>query len=518
MTDEQERQSEIKSFPEEFTRAKQLMEQGKFKEAIQLVLELEKIDNLTAQELLSFKLLKANLLYKLGEFLDAIKNAEEIYQESQKQGDLLSSVDALTIQAHTHCMMGNIHQSEDLIKQAKDLFKKIKDTFRIDLRERESFLVRIQAIIYNLKGEVHRSLEFNIRAFELSKDTGNKELISGSLNNIADTYNMFKEYDKAIIYAKEAVKLNYEPGLSTVLATLIDIYISKGDIKEAKVYLDQSRQLTEKFDTKNNRKRDLHSEAMILKSSLRARDRIKSEDILKELAMDNTILVETRIDAIIDLCDLFLIELRITNDPEIIDEIQPYIQELLDIAEQQHMYLILAQTYFLQAKFSLLTVDLKKAKRFLTQAQKIAERFGHKEFLERIANEHSKLLKQSDVWEKLKEMGAPMDERIKLARLNEQIEEIVEKRAMLPIFITEEKVAISKETKICLVCRGEVLRFTYICECGAIYCDKCARAVSNLENVCWVCDAPIDYLKPVKPKEEETEEIRDDKKHKTSKI
>jgi hypothetical protein len=234
--------------------------------------------------------------------------------------------------------------------------------------------------------------------------------------------------------------------------------------------------------------------------------------------MDNTILVESRIGAIIDLCDLFLIELRITNDPEIIDEIQPYIQELLDIAEQQHMYLILAQTYFLQAKLSLLTIDLKIAKRFLTQAQKIAERFGHKELVERIANEHSKLLKQSEVWEKLKEMGAPMDERIKLARLNEQIEEIVEKRAMLPIFITEEKVAISKETKICLVCRGEVLRFTYICECGAIYCDKCARAVSNLENVCWVCDAPIDYSKPVKPKEEETEELRDDKKHKTSKI
>jgi hypothetical protein len=25
------------------------------------------------------------------------------------------------------------------------------------------------------------------------------------------------------------------------------------------------------------------------------------------------------------------------------------------------------------------------------------------------------------------------------------------------------------------------------------------RAVTDLENVCWVCDAPIDYLKPVKP-------------------
>ncbi|GAH55989.1 unnamed protein product, partial [marine sediment metagenome] len=69
---------------------------------------------------------------------------------------------------------------------------------------------------------------------------------------------------------------------------------------------------------------------------------------------------ENRIDAIIHLCDLYLIELRITNDPEIINEIQPYIRELLDIAKNQHMYLVLAETCLLQAKLSLLTSDCLK--------------------------------------------------------------------------------------------------------------------------------------------------------------
>ncbi|MBY8987588.1 MAG: tetratricopeptide repeat protein, partial [Candidatus Lokiarchaeota archaeon] len=444
----------------------------------------------------------------------AIKYTDDLFQQFQKEQDLLSSYDTLVIQAHSLIMLGKLSKGETVVKQAETLLEKIKETFTIDLRERESFLVRLKANIYSFKGEIHRSLEFNIRAFELAKDTFNEKLISTSLNNIANAYSLLKEYDKAIFYGREAVKVNYEPGLSVVLATLIDIYISKGDIKEAKVYLGQSRKLTEKFDTKINRTRDLHSEAMILKSSLRARDRIKAEDILKELAMDNTINAESRIDAITDLCDLFLIELRITNDPKIIDEIQPYIQELLDIAEQQHMYLILAQIHFLQAKFSLLTADLKKAKRFLIQAQKIAERFGHKELMERIANEHSKLLKQSDVWKKLKETGAPMTERIKLARLHEQIEELDEKLAIFPAFITEDQVTIHKERKICLICRGEVLRFSYICECGVIYCDNCARAVTDLENVCWVCDVPIDYSKPVKIIKEETESIKDQEKAK----
>jgi hypothetical protein len=120
----------------------------------------------------------------------------------------------------------------------------------------------------------------------------------------------------------------------------------------------------------------------------------------------------------------------------------------------------------------------------------------------KIANEKDDLLKKIDLWEKLKEEDAPMSDRMELARLDEKIVKLIQKQ---PVFVqvSEEKIAVSKERKICLVCRGEVLRFTYICECGAIYCDNCARALTNLENICWVCDVPIDYSKPVKQFKEE---------------
>jgi len=79
-----------------------------------------------------------------------------------------------------------------------------------------------------------------------------------------------------------------------------------------------------------------------------------------------------------------------------------------------------------------------------------------------------------------------------------------------PAQITEEEVSISKEKKICLVCKGRVRKFNvFICDCDAFYCEKCARALIELENMCWACDAPIDESRPVKPfkKEEEIEEI-----------
>jgi len=76
-----------------------------------------------------------------------------------------------------------------------------------------------------------------------------------------------------------------------------------------------------------------------------------------------------------------------------------------------------------------------------------------------------------------------------------------------PEKVTEEEVSISKEKKICLVCKGKVLRNNiYLCpECSTFYCLKCSEALSNLENACWVCETPFDESKPVKlfKKEEE---------------
>ena len=77
-----------------------------------------------------------------------------------------------------------------------------------------------------------------------------------------------------------------------------------------------------------------------------------------------------------------------------------------------------------------------------------------------------------------------------------------------PDQITEEEVSISKEKKICLVCKGDVSGINYICtECGAFYCMKCSQAIIDLENACWACNAPIDESKPVKPFEREEEKV-----------
>ncbi|MHA2123229.1 MAG: hypothetical protein ACW990_18685, partial [Promethearchaeota archaeon] len=69
-----------------------------------------------------------------------------------------------------------------------------------------------------------------------------------------------------------------------------------------------------------------------------------------------------------------------------------------------------------------------------------------------------------------------------------------------PQNLTEEEDSISKEKKICLVCKGELSRKNYICpECKTFYCIKCSDTLSNIENACWVCNTPFNESKPSKP-------------------
>lgn len=98
---------------------------------------------------------------------------------------------------------------------------------------------------------------------------------------------------------------------------------------------------------------------------------------------------------------------------------------------------------------------------------------------------------------------------IKSTKIRDKMEEIPDilKMFIKPKDLSEEEVSVSKEKKICLVCKGKIGRFNFLCsECGTFFCLKCSEALSKLENSCWACNHPIDPSKPSKPYEEEEKE------------
>ena len=509
--------------PEELTLAEKLINEGKFVEAIKIINDIEKKGDLTPTSQNKSTILRSYYLNGVGRYKDSIKLAEKAYKESQRLNNKKQSVESLYPLANSLIKLGEEYKSFEILETCKELFKTLKEKPK-EIKRLDARLARLLGLFYSFKGDSRQALLYNEKALSLAQEIGDKGLIIIMYNNLGSDYRSLGDLNRALEYTERGLVLHEEyyhnantTMLAYLLSTLISICLDKSDLKEAQNYLQRFEQLNHQEDNKIIDLFYRSCKAEILKSTPRARNRVMAEDLFRQIVDEEIINFEVWVKAIINLFDLLLVELRITNIVEIVDEIRPVIEKLLEIAEDKHSNWLIVEAYILKAKISLLTFNIKQAKRFLTQAQQIAERFGLNKLAKKISDEYEDLLKKSDLWEKLEETNAPMSTRLDLALLDEKIEGIFTSQSLLTTQVREEKVAISKETKICLVCRGEVFGFSYACKCGANYCENCARALSNLENVCWACDNPIDYSKPSQPYKEEEEHIKVQEKVKKKK-
>ena len=303
------------------------------------------------------------------------------------------------------------------------------------------------AVVHKFKGDLDRSIMLYEQGLTIFNDLNNKYMVAWILSSIGEAYIQRGELDRALEFLEQSLALYEESGnlrgMAGVTGYLIQTLIDKGDLERAQQSLHRFDQLNKQLKIKQFNIRYLYYKALILKTSPRALNRGKAEEILKQILEDEDSNFGLILKALTNLCELLLTELRMTNDLEVLDEINPLIDQLLEIAEKSHSYSILCETHLLQAKLSLLTFNVKKTQRFLTQAQEIAERFGLKLLAIKISNEHDDLLKQLKMWDNLKESSSSLKERMEYARLNEQMENMIGKRAVeIPELLDEEPVII----------------------------------------------------------------------------
>ncbi len=317
---------------------------------------------------------------------------------------------------------------------------------------------QVMALITSSLGEADRSIKTNEQGLELFKELDNKYGMADILNNLSIDYKNNGDLDRALECIEQAMGLNRGLGALRNLANnhdfLIQILIERGYLERAQQSLNNLERLNSQLKNKEMDLMHLLDKALLLKTSLRARDRGKAEEILIQLLENENLTHDVRYTALINLCELLLTELRMTNDLIVLDELNQFLGQLLELAEKSHSYWLIGETYLLQAKLALLSLDLKEARRLFTQGQQIAERYGIKLLVIKISNEHDELLKQLEIWENLKESKASLAERIELSRLNEQMERMVKKRlvkspkleAEQPVLLT----VMSKDGKILL--------------------------------------------------------------------
>lgn len=402
---------------------------------------------------------------------------------------------------------GEFDYALEYLKRAMSFAKQSNNKYCI------AMILRSLMLAHGMRGDFDQAIMYGLQGLAIFEEINNKPRISLMLNTIGSNYRNKGELDQALEYLQQSIAICEELGspsdLALVLATLIEITVDMGDIELAQQYYKRLKQIRAQEENEWINLLYRLSTVEILKASPRAKNRVKAEKLLKVIIEENY-QPHFTISAVLSLCDLLLIELRMTNDEEVLIELKTFITRLLEYAEITNSHWLLAETYLLQAKISLINLNIGEARRLFIQAQQVAERHGLSWLHKKIVTEHEKLVSQLTLWEQLKELNATITERMELAKINDQMNLMLRNRRIMTTQSMEDKVVIQEERIICLVCKGDIVGFTYVCECAAIYCENCSKTLTNLENVCWVCSAPIDKSRPTKPytKDEEGIELK----------
>jgi len=385
-------------------------------------------------------------MYQKGDFDRALKYLKHGLALAEESGHKKTIGYCLFYMAKLHGLKGELDNSIMLDKQSLKIYNDLNDKFSV------TRVLNSLGEIHAIRGELNHSIRYYKQSLELSKEYNFKVFMIFAFNGLSKSYRMKGDLDRALEYIEQSIGLSRELGSLRILAlnhdSLIQILIDMGDLERARNSLRDFEQLNSQLKDKSVNIVYLFDKALLLKTSPRARNRVKAEELLKQIQEEEDLGIDRLIMVLLNLCELLLTELQITNDIEVLEEIKPLITQLLDLSEKSHSFWVLGEAYLLQAKLSLISLKLEEARHLLTKGQQIAGKYGLGLLAMKISNEHDKMLKQLDSWENLKEAKAPLTKRMNLAGINEQVENMINKRVLDPPKLkAEQPVLIAIMTK-----------------------------------------------------------------------
>jgi tetratricopeptide (TPR) repeat protein len=388
-----------------------------------LSLREENNDNIGISESLlglgSYYSFKGDLNLALKLFNDSLALREEIGNKH-----LISQ--AYRAIGNNYLFRGKFNLALDYTKKALSLAESIKN--KCDICHNLHHL----AEIYYFKGELEPAQRFLTRGIELAESIGYYVIVILGLYDLGrlfqdrgDFYTSLECFEKALKIVKEKKVAFFQ---AEGLYHLIRLYTYHLSPSKAVPLLKDLEKLKKHDDNKWHNLMFRISKALILKASKRLPDKMAALGIFQEIVEEPCIIYKVTVEAIINLCELLLYELKTTGNEDIFEELDRFCCRLLEIANGQNSHSLLAETYWLQSKLALLKLDIQQAQRLLFKAQAISEEKGLIMLANSIGNDHYSFFSQLKKWEEYIDKNVSLNRRMELAQLENLVVKMIHKQ------------------------------------------------------------------------------------------
>lgn len=397
----------------------------------------QKIGNMRdiAHSLMSFGVIHAGKVED-DKALDYYEKSLKIYEEIGGKGSIAILLSNIAI---IYFRKGELDKALEYYKQSKKLYEEFGD------RKGVAQILNNSAGIHLYRGELDKVLDYYKQSHKIFKEIGNKQEVAHSLSATGNVFQQRGKFDLASSYYEQSLEIQEEIGneihKSATFSLLISVAIDKKEFDEANKLLKQLQQIYEKDKNINISLNYRYSQALVLKTSKRAKNRAQAEELLKEIVDEEILVHQTTVKASLLLCDLLIEDLQLSGEEELLEEIHQLLDKLFALAEKEKNHALHAEVYWLQSRLALLKFDTQEARRKLTQAQLIADEKGLHRLARKISAEYDSLLGQLDKWEKLEQKDISLTERLQETGINELTDNILKQREIkLPQSDDEEPV------------------------------------------------------------------------------
>ncbi len=378
--------------------------------------EIESAIQIYTQNLKIFKEINnkwgiAHTLWKLGEislYKGDVNQALDYLEKSKKISEEIGHQEIL---AHSYGTLGRLYVQKGDLNQA---LKHYEISMSIYKKHGRKYFISLSldklGDIYYIKGEIQKALEHyqeslkNLESFTTTKRFNTAR----AYNKIGKIFHAQGKYEEAFELFNRCLEsiagmnvslhpfrwLSYLPYYN-----LIKLSIDLNKLEQAQNYIQELKQISE---TKNNKwlnQTYILGYATLLKTENRAIQRGEAQKLFKQIAEEEIVDFELTIDAILNLIELLIDEFHHYRNEEILQDVNEWLNKLEEIAQDKNSFSLLAETYLLQSKLSLIEMKPKESQKLLKKAYNIAERKQLKRLVDIIALEQELLSERYPIGE-----------------------------------------------------------------------------------------------------------------------
>jgi tetratricopeptide (TPR) repeat protein len=245
---------------EELIHAERLLQQGEYRDALELVEALAAREGLPADDRLACFLLESRLTVKLGELAKALALTEEVLQITSERENPLLVVDLLTVKAEASWRSGELDEGLGAVEEGEALLAGIElerlAAVEGEIERREGDLLHHRGIISWYRGDLDMALEYHQRSRTIKERLGNRRGLADSFNNLGLVYWSRGDLDQALDYYQQGLTINEELGnkrnTAITLTNVGNVYSRKGDLDQALACQKRSLAIKEELGHKHD--------------------------------------------------------------------------------------------------------------------------------------------------------------------------------------------------------------------------------------------------------------------------